>query len=132
MIAALLMLAQVTPVPDEPKPVATTIAAIRANPKRFDGQLVRLHGYVNACGAASCVIDERLKSAPGGSGQELSVGTNPKFDQIVRPLIPTYVEFDARVDASCVLAPCLEHGSALTIVQLRGIVSPEPPPFEKP
>jgi len=132
MIAALLMLAQITPVPDEPKPIPTTIAAIRANPKKFDGQIVRLHGYVNACEAATCNLDERLKSAPGGAGLELSVGTNAQFDKIVRPLLPTYVEFDARIDASCILAPCVDRGSALTIVQLRGIVSPEPPPFEKP
>ena len=54
MIAALFMLAQITPLPEEPKPVPTTIAAIRTNPKKFDGRIVRLHGYVNACEAASC------------------------------------------------------------------------------
>ena len=132
MIAALLLLAQITPPPEEPKPVVTTIAAIRANPKKFDGQIVRLHGYVNECETATCNIDERLKTHPAGPGEELSIGKDAKFDATVRPLVPTYVELDARVDASCILAPCLDRGSALTVVQLRGIVSPEPPPFEKP
>jgi hypothetical protein len=132
MIAALLMLAQITPSPAESQPTATTIAAIRANPKKFDGQLVRLHGYVNACEAATCNIDERLKTAAGGAGQELSIATNDKFDKIVRPLIPTYVEFDARVDAACLLSACVDGAPVLTIVTLRGVVSPEPPPFENP
>jgi hypothetical protein len=132
VIAPLLLLAQITPVPAEAKPIATTIAAIRANPKKFDGRVVRLHGYVNRCETASCNIDERAGNAPSGAGQSLSIGKDPKFDAIVRPLLPTYVEFDARVDATCILAPCLDRGSALTIVGLRGVVSPEPPPFEKP
>jgi hypothetical protein len=132
MIAALLLLAEITPVPDEPKPIATTIAAIRANPTKFDGQIVRLHGYVNDCETASCNIDERIKTDPAGPGEELSIGKDAKFDAIVRPLVPTYVELDARVDATCILAPCLDRGNALTVVTLRGVVSTEPPPFEKP
>lgn len=130
MIAALLMLAQIAPVAAEPKPIATTIAAIRSNPKKFDGQVVRLHGYVNTCATATCNIDERLASRPGGAGAGLSIAKDPKFDSIVRPFLPTYVEFDARVDASCIVAPCLDRASTLTIVSLRSIVSPEPPPFE--
>jgi hypothetical protein len=132
MIAALLMLAQIAPVPDEPKPIATTIAAIHADPKKFDGRIVRLHGYVNSCETASCNISERSKTDPRGPGQELSIGKDEQFDRIIRPIVPTYVELDARVDASCILGPCLDRGSALTVVTLRGIVSPEPPPFEKP
>lgn len=132
MIAALLMLAQISPVPEEPKPVVTTIAAIRKDPKKFDGRVVRIHGYVNKCEAASCNVDERLKTDPAGPGEELSIGNDAKFDAVVRPLVPTYVELDARVDARCILAPCLDRGDALTVVTLRGIVSPEPPPFEKP
>ena len=132
MIAALLMLAQLAPAPVEPKPIETTIAAIRANPKKFDERVVRIHGYVNRCETASCNIDERAANAPSGPGQSLSIGKDPRFDAIVRPLLPTYVEFDARVDSTCILAPCLDRGAALTIVSLRGIVSPDPPPFEKP
>jgi hypothetical protein len=132
MIAVLLLLAQMTPVQAEPAPVETKIAAIRADPKKFDGQLVRIHGYVNRCETASCNIDERAASSPLGAGQSLSIAKDPKFDSTVRPLVPTYVEFDARVDAACILAPCLDRGSALTIVSLRSVVSPEPPPFEKP
>jgi hypothetical protein len=132
VIAALLLLAQITPVQAEPVPVETTIAAILANPKKFDGQIVRIHGYVNKCETASCNIDERAANAPLGPGESLSIAKDPKFDSTVRPILPTYVEFDARVDAACILAPCLDRGSALTIVSLRGVVSPEPPPFEKP
>ena len=132
MIAALLMLAQIEAAPADAKPVETTIAAIRANPKKFDGEVVRLHGYVNSCETATCAIDERLTTAPGGPGEALSIGNDSKFDQIVRPLVPTYVELDARVDAACILAPCLDRGSSLTVITLRSIVSPEPPEFEKP
>jgi hypothetical protein len=125
MIAALFMLAQIVPVPAEPKPVATTIAAIRANPKKFDGQVVRLHGRVNQCTPRICLIEER--------GQSLSIGGDPKFDATVKSLLPTYVEFDARVDATCI-APktsCADRTPDLTIVSLRSVVSPEPPEIEK-
>jgi hypothetical protein len=130
VIAALLLIAQIAPVAHEPKPIATTIAAIRSNPKKFDGQVVRLHGYVNACATATCNINERLAGAPRGPGESLSIAKDPKFDSIVRPFLPTYVEFDALVDASCINTPCLDRPSTLTIVSLRSIISPEPPPFE--
>jgi hypothetical protein len=130
VIAALLLLAQITPLPPEPKPVGTTIAAIHNDPKRFDGQVVRLHGYVNSCQPAVCLISERPANAPGGAGESLSMAANAKFDQVVRPLIPTYVELDARVDASCLVAACVNQTPVLTIVTLRGVVSPEPPAFE--
>jgi hypothetical protein len=138
MIAALLMLAQIVPVPAEPKPVATTISAIRANPKKFDGQVVRLHGYVNQCRPLSCAIEERLVSAPGGAGQRLSIAADKKFDGVIQPLIPTYVEFDARVDATCLVPStgntvtvCADRVPELTVVSLRSVVSPEPPEIEK-
>lgn len=138
MIAALLVLAQIVPVPAEPKAVATTIAAIRANPKKFDGQIVRLHGYVNRCQPLSCGIEERPANAAGGAGERLSIAGDKKFDQTILPLVPTYVEFDARVDATC-LAPsttntvtvCADRVPELTVVSLRAIVSPEPPEIEK-
>ena len=132
MIAVLLMAAQIVPVPEEPKPVATTIAAIRANPKRFDGQLVRLHGYVNHCQPLDCSVEERPTTAPGGAGEELSIIGDAKFNATITPLIPTYVEFDARLNAQCLISSCSDRSPALTIVTLRGVVSPEPPPFEKP
>lgn len=133
MIAALLMLAQLAPIAAEPRPIPTTIAAIRANPKKFDGQLVRLHGYVNECEPAYCPIDEKPANSPGGTGAYLSIAANKKFDDTVKPLIPTYVEFDARFSASCMTtAICTDRVPELTIVSLRSIVSPEPPPFEKP
>ena len=130
MIAARLILAQLAPVPADPKPIATTIAAIRANPKRFDGRIVRLHGYVNSCQRLGCAIEERPPTAPGGPG-------DPKFDATITPLLPTYVEFDARVDAKCLVPAtdktitiCSDRAPMLTVVSLRAIVSPEPPPFE--
>ena len=131
MIALSLMLAQLAPVASEPKPVVTTIAAIRANPKKFDGQVVRLHGWVNQCKPLTCWIEERAAGAAGGAGAHLSIATNLKFDDTLRPLIPTYVEFDARVSAACLATQaCLDRAPELTIVRLRGVVSTEPPPFE--
>ena len=132
MIAALLMLAQIIPAPEEPTPVATTIAAIRANPKRFDGQVVRLHGYVNHCQPLECSVEERPATAPGGAGQGLSIAGDAKFNATIAPLIPTYVEFDARLNSQCLISTCADHALVLTIVTLRGVVSPEPPPFENP
>jgi hypothetical protein len=132
MIAVLLMLAQIVPAPDEPRPLQTTIAAIRANPKRFDGQLVRLHGYVNRCHPQDCSIEERPTTAPGGAGEGLSINGDAKFNATITPLVPTYVEFDARLNAQCLIGACSNRVPALTVVTLRGIVSPEPPPFEKP
>lgn len=133
MIAALLILAQIAPVPAEPKPVTITIAAIRANPKKFDGQVVRLHGYVNSCGPMSCVIHERPVDAREGAGGGFSIGQDKKFDDTVKPLLPTYVELDARFDSSCETGTaCADRAPELTVVQLRAVVSPEPPTFENP
>ena len=131
MIAALLLLAQLAPVPAQPKPVVTTIAALRSNPKKFDGQVVRVHGYVNRCSALDCALSEQPATAAGGLGQLLSIATEPKFDATVAPLVPTYVEFDARFDAACVIAVCTDRAPVLTIVSLRSVVSPEPPEIEK-
>jgi hypothetical protein len=132
MIAALLMLAQIVPAPEEPRPVVTTIAAIRANPKKFDGQLVRLDGYVNHCQPPDCSIEERPPTALGGAGEGLSIAGDAKFNATITPLLPTYVEFDARLNAQCLISACSDRTPVLTIVTLRGVVSPEPPPFEKP
>jgi hypothetical protein len=131
MMIVALLLAQVAPVPAPPKPLATTIAAIRANPKKFDGQVVHLTGYVNRCSALDCAISERRATAAGGLGQTLSIATDPKFDATVAPLAPTFVEFDARFDASCVINVCIDRAPVLTVVTLRGVVSPEPPAIEK-
>lgn len=130
MILAALLLAQMVSSPREPKPIVTTIAAIRANPRKFDGQLVRLHGYVNRCSAVECEISEHLASALGGPGEVLSIASDPKAEAILAPLVPTYVEFDARVDAACLIKACAGRSPALTIETLRGVVSPEPPPIE--
>jgi hypothetical protein len=129
VIVAALLLAQLAP--QEPKPVVATIAAIRANPKKFDGRVVRLTGWVNQCKPLTCWIEERAVGAQGGPGAHLSIGTNPKFDATIRPLIPTYVEFDARFSATCLTAEvCLDRAPELTITSLRGVVSAEPPPIE--
>jgi len=132
MIAALLFLAQIAPLPADPPPVETTIAAIRANPAKFDGRIVRLHGYVNKCRGMDCTIDEKPAVAPEGRGQSLSIANDAKVDAILAPLLPTYVEFDARFDSQCIIEVCLDRAPVLTIVRLRGVVSPEPPPFENP
>jgi hypothetical protein len=130
VIAALLVLAQITPVPAEPKAIDTSIAAIRSNPGKFSGAVVRLHGWVNHCGPTSCTIDERASSAPGGPGESLSIAADPKFDDTIRPLLPTYVEFDARLDPTCLTGSCVNRAPILTVVLLRAVVSTEPPPFE--
>jgi hypothetical protein len=132
MIAALLMLAQIVPAPEEPRPVPTTIAAIRSNPKKFDGQLVRLHGYVNHCQPIDCSVEERPATTPGGAGEGLSIAADAKFNATIAPLLPTYVEFDARLNAQCLISACTDRAPVLTIVTLRAVVSPEPPPFENP
>lgn len=130
MIAELLLLTEITLAPPQPAPIATSIAAIRADPKKFDGQIVRLHGWVNRCETATCALEERPARASGGAGASLSIRKDPKFGKIVRPLLPTYVELDARVDSSCIVAPCLDRGSALTVIQLRAVVDPAVPPPE--
>lgn len=125
MIAALL-LAAVPIAPQAPKPIETTIAALRHDPKAFDGKIVRVHGWVNRCDATTCLIDERSATSPQGSGQSLSIGGNAKFDSTVRPLAPTYVEVDAQFDAQCLTASC----PALDVVLLRGVVDATTPPPE--
>ena len=131
MIAALLFLAQIVSAPPQPKPVVTTIAAIRADPRKFDGQIVRIHGYVNRCRPLDCAISERPASVAGGLGQILPIATDQKFDATIRPLVPTFVEFDAHFDATCVVGFCAGRAPVLTIVSLRAVVSPEPPEIEK-
>jgi hypothetical protein len=130
MIAALLLLGQLVPVPAEPKPIETSIAAIHASPKKFDGAVVRLHGWVNSCDQSACTIDERATRSPAGRGQGLSIAPDKRFEDTIRPLLPTYVEFDARLDAACLVAACPNRPPVLTVVTLRGVVSPEPPSFE--
>ena len=132
MIAALLLLAQIAPLPADPPPVETTIAAIRANPTKFDGRIVRLHGYVNKCRGMDCTIDEKQAASPDGRGQSLSIASDAKFDSVIGPLLPTYVEFDARFSSQCMIEVCLDRAPVLTIVRLRGVVSPEPPSFGNP
>jgi hypothetical protein len=132
MIGALLMFAQIVPVAAEPKPVETTIPAIRADPKKFDGRVVRLHGYVNRCSAAECAVTARPRMSPGGLGDVLSIAPNAKFEATIAPLVPTYVELDARVDAGCLVNVCAGRAPVLTVVTLRAVVSPEPPQFENP
>ena len=131
MIAALFLLAQLAPVPPQSKPVLTTIAAIHDNPTKFDGQVVRLTGFVNRCSALDCAISERPATAAGSHGQLLSIAGDPKFDATIGPLLPTYVEFDARFDATCVVGLCTDRAPVLTVVSLRSVVSPEPPEIEK-
>jgi hypothetical protein len=130
VIAALLLFAILAPVPAQAKPVVT-IAAIHANPNKFDGQDVRLTGYVNGCDALDCAIVERPAAAGGGLGQLSPIASDPKFDATIGPLLPAYVEFDARFDAACIVGFCTDRASVLTVVSLRSTVSPEPPEIEK-
>lgn len=131
MIALLLALGPVAPLAAPADPLVTTIAAIRADPSRFDGRIVRLSGWVNRCQPLSCGIEEQASSAPGGAGRRLSIASNARFDSIVGPLLPTPVEFDARFDAGCITNQvCTDRAPVLTVVSLRSVVSLEPPPIE--
>jgi hypothetical protein len=131
VIAVLLILAQIVPAPAEPKPIVTTVAAINANPKKFDGQLVRVHGYVNSC-QPTCTLAERPANAPAGPGSSLPIAPTNNFDHVVLPLVPTYVEFDAYFRAGCDPASiCLDGAPKLRVERLRAVVSPEPPAIEK-
>jgi len=126
----LAMFAPIELAPAPAPPVATTIAAIRSDPQKFNGRTVRLQGWVNSCRSLSCAIDERPASDPKGAGEHLSIAADAKFDQTIQPLLPTYVEFDARFDAGCVVGVCTDRAPDLTVVSLRSVVSTEPPPFE--
>ncbi|HEY1142576.1 MAG TPA: hypothetical protein VGE68_00935 [Sphingomicrobium sp.] len=135
---ALLSPVAISSAPAPVKPVPTTIAAIRSDPKKFNGQVVRLTGWVNQCQRLSCGIEERPASDPKGAGQRLSIAGDAKFDRTIVPLLPTYVEFDARVDTGCLVSPagdtimvCADRVPDLTVVSLRAVVSPEPPPSEE-
>jgi hypothetical protein len=131
LISLLLSFAQVAPLDAPADPVAATISAIRANPGKFDGKVVRLSGWVNRCARLSCAIEERPASAPGGPGERLSIAGDSKFDAIVGPIAPTPVEFDARVDARCLTTTvCSDRAPVLTVISLRSVVSIEPPPIE--
>ena len=123
--------------PPEVKPISATIAAIRSNPRKYNGQVVRLTGWVNSCQRLSCGINERPASDPKGAGDGLSIGDDAKFDQTIAPLLPTYVEFDARFDARCLIhsqgneiVVCTDRAPVLTVVSLRSVISAEPPQFE--
>jgi hypothetical protein len=116
--------------PQAPKPVETTIAALRHDPKAFDGKIVRVHGWVNRCDATTCNIDERPASSPQGAGESLSIAGNAKFDSTVRPLAPTFVEVDAQFDAHCLIASCTDRAPELDVVLLRGVVDATVPPPE--
>jgi hypothetical protein len=129
-VIAAFLLAAIPIAPQAPKPIETTIAALRHDPKAFDGKIVRVHGWVNHCGAGGCLIDERPATSPQGAGQSLSIAGNAKFDSTVRPLAPTYVEVDAQFDAQCLIASCPTPTPELDVVLLRGVVDATTPPPE--
>ena len=129
MITAMLLMA-IPIAPPQPKPIETTIAELRHDPKAFDGKIVRVHGWVNRCDEENCQIDERPGSSPQGAGNSLSIAGNTKFDSTVRPLVPTYVEVDAQFDARCLIASCPDRMPELDVVLLRGVVDATTPPPE--
>jgi len=129
MIAALL-LAAIPIAPQAPKPAETTIAALRHDPKAFDGKIVRVHGWVNRCDPGACLIDERPAASPHGSGQSLSIAGNAKFDSTITMIVPTYVEVDAHFDAHCLITSCPDHAPELDVVLLRGVIDADTPPPE--
>lgn len=129
MITALLLMG-IPIAPPQPKPIETTIAALRHDPRAFDGKIVRVHGWVNRCDSTACLIDERPATSPQGAGESLTIAGNAKFDSTVRPLAPTYVEVDAQFDAQCLIAACTDHAPELDVVLLRGVFDATTPPPE--
>ena len=129
MITVMLLMA-IPIAPPQPKPIETTIGALRHDPKAFDGKTVRVHGWVNRCDSSACLIDERPRSSPQGAGQSLSIAGNAKFDSTVRPLAPTYIEVDAQFDAQCLISACPTPAPELDVVLLRGVVDATTPPPE--
>jgi hypothetical protein len=124
------LLAAIPIAPQAPKPIETTIAALRHDPKAFDGKIVRVHGWVNRCDSNGCLIDERPATSPQGAGQSLTIAGNGRFNSTIPPLAPTYVEVDAQFDAQCLIASCPDQAPELDVVLLRGIVDANTPPPE--
>ena len=115
MIGALLLAAAP---PTFPAATPLTIEQVRADPRRWDGQWVRVVGYVHRCSAGDCVLSERL-----GNGMSLSFASAPSFDGWVAPQLPAKIEVTARIDAGCLINVCTGRAPVLQQVYVETMVA---------
>ena len=116
MIAALLLAAAPANFPDAPP---LTIEQVRADPRRWDGQWVRVVGYVHRCSAGDCVLSEGL----GNQGMMLSFAPQPGFDAWIAPQLPAKIEVTARIDAGCLVNICTGRAPVLQQVYVETMVA---------
>ena len=112
MIAALLL--AIAP-PNFPAATPLTIEQVRADPRRWDGQWVRVQGYVHRCSEGDCVLAE----FPRNGGLFLSFASAPTFDAWIGPQLPAKVEVTARIDAGCLVNICTGRAPVLQQVYVE-------------
>lgn len=108
MISALLLAAADVP-PNFPKGTPVTIEQVRADPRRWDGQWVKLSGWMSRCSRLDCVVAEK----PRNEGMLLSFESADALDAWIAPLLPAEVIVVARVDAECLLNFCTDRAPQL-------------------
>jgi hypothetical protein len=116
VIAALLLAAAP---PNFPAATLLTIEQVRADPRRWDRQWVRLQGYVHRCSARDCVLSEAL----GNRGMLLSFAPASSFDAWIAPQLPAKVEVTARIDAGCLINICIGRAPVLQQVYVETMVA---------
>ena len=102
-----------------PAAIPLTIEQVRADPRRWHGQWVRIHGYVHRCSALDCVIAE----GPRNQGMLLSFAAAPSFDAWITPQLPAEVEVTARIDAGCLLNVCADRAPVLQQVYVETLAA---------
>jgi len=112
VIAALLL---VLAPPNFPAATPLTIEQVRADPRRWDGQWVRIQGFVHRCNRVDCVLAE----FPRNGGMFLSFASAPTFDAWVAPQLPAKVEVTARIDAGCLINVCTDRAPVLQQVYVE-------------
>jgi hypothetical protein len=98
-----------------PPATPLTIEQVRADPRRWDGQWVRVVGYVDRCGPLDCVLSEGL----GKRGMLLSFAPQPTFDAWIAPQLPAKIEVTARLDAGCLVNVCTDRAPMLQQVYVE-------------
>lgn len=106
MISALLLMAAPA---DFPAARPVTIGQVHANPASWDGQWVRVAGWVHSCGQLDCALSE----GPENSGLQLSFERIATFDAWLQPQLPAHIEVTARVDSSCLVHACTDRPATL-------------------
>ena len=116
MIAALLL--ALAPA-NFPAATPLTIEQVRADPRRWHGQWVRVQGYVHRCSRLDCVLAE----GPGNQGMSLSFADAPTFDAWVAPQLPAKIEVTARIDAGCLIDVCTDRAPVLQQVYVESMAA---------